>query len=1203
MDSGINNRSYQCPFCNNSLESRYSKCYNVYCEGQKFGLHNLVIYKLNPDLGIGKIVKILEIPTSRSLDEEDKAILTLYKVKFENNIVKIIHPVDLIHYVFSLNEKIKTEKGFGVINSSYFMNREGALSYEVLFSDGNVLQVYESDFLSQYPKPLSKILSKPNIDPPQQFLIKYWANLFYSYYTSYQVKCITNSRLSMLPHQVNVAHRLSEDFFPRVILADEVGLGKTIETGIFIKEMMARNLAERILIIVPATLVKQWQFELQNKFNMEFSIYDGKKIKDLKKKPLFRQKTTFRNPFYFDNLIICSLQFARNRKYIKLLSEISWDIVIFDEAHHLRRYLLNYSTGNYRNTLNYELAYNLSQNSQALLLLSATPLQLHSFELYSLIELIQREAFDNFSDFEHFRKNMPFINLLITNINQIKNLNNFEVKNTIKLLKELNYVDPKKDDGYLLERLQDTTFKSKLLKKIESDHTLSKFLIRNRKKNVFSDDVLNTRIVRTIVVNPTPEELKVYNEIRLYLANIYNSTMNKHNVGLGFIITTLQKLLTSSKYALLKSLERRLEQIDKLKSLSINLSALKEEDPEFFESELENEYLDTEISYQDNNKINSNSKNSNLDLINQEKIIEEFYTKLKKIPYDSKSAKLLELIKEIYEQNPHEKLLIFTQFVDTLFHLKELLELQQEDYQVEIFYGGMDKEEKDQAVERFRMNKGRSILLSTEIGGEGRNFQFARVLINYDLPWNPMKLEQRIGRLDRIGQSSKEIYIYNFFLEGTVETDIMFALDKRIHLFEESIGQLEPIIGKIEKDIKNIIFTEDDGVKRRKLNEFNRKLDIEIKRAKESEMQLDDLLIDKKSFQVDDLITSIAACEEVKLSHNELFLLVKYCFELRDHNFGNFLITDNCDSQSEDNVNCEVELQIENKILERSRNKLSKDYYGTFGLELAREREEIDFFALGHPLIDEIINLCRSDHFKGNSTILMVKRGLISDSLKKLVQTIDEAYIFIYEVKFQGYIVEIQYSSIVLDKYGKVLANLENSLLDIENYDIIFEFQENRESPINLEVGFLEDLLKFSKTSIKQKISQWKKDITKLNDKIFKLEMRKKDKIYNYNKKAQTIKFESLKRKLEQKINQRPSERQKKNIAKMDDEKKKKERFDHYQRLEEEIKVLEKDIKAVEKRIDDLSFEYEDRKNEMNKMNLSKFYTNLSSLAIVRFVD
>ena len=1203
MESITNGKIYHCPFCNNPLESRYSKCYNIYCEGQKFGLYNFILFKLNPDLGIGRIIKILEIPTSRSLDEEDKGNLRLFKVEFENNIVKIIHPIDLIHYLFPINQEIKTNKGSGVINSPYYLNKDGEISYEVLFSNGNILQVYESDFLSQYTKPLSKILSRHILDPPQQFLIKYWANLFHSYYTSYQVKCITNSRLSMMPHQVNVAHRLSEEFFPRVILADEVGLGKTIEAGIFIKEMMARNLAERVLIIVPATLVKQWQFELQNKFNMMFVIYDGKKVKELKKNSIFHHSATYRNPFYFDNLIICSLQFARNRKYIKLLSEISWDIVVFDEAHHLRRYLLNYSTGNYRNTLNYELAYNLSQNSQSLLLLSATPLQLHSFELYSLIELIQREAFENFSDFEHFRRNMPFINLLIKNVNQIKNLNNFEVKNTLKLLKKLNYVDPNKEDKYILEKLQEHSFKSKLVKKVESDHTLSKFLIRNRKKNVFSDDLLNTRIVKTIVVNPTPEELNVYNEIRLYLAKIYNSSMNKRNVGLGFIITTLQKLLTSSKYALLKSLERRLEQIDRLKSLSIDLSILKEEDPEFFELELENEYLDTEVSYQNSDEANNDSKNSGLDLINQEKMIKEFYSRLKQIPYDSKSDKLLELIQEIYQLNPNEKLLIFTQFVDTLFHLKELLEKQSEHYNIDIFYGGMDKEQKDKAVEKFRSNQGFSILLSTEIGGEGRNFQFARVLINYDLPWNPMKLEQRIGRLDRIGQSSKEILIYNFFLEGTVETDIIFALDKRIHLFEESIGQLEPIIGKIEKDIKSIIFTEDDGIKRRKLNEFNRKLDTEIKKVRESEMQLDDLLIDKKSFRVDDLITSTAACEEVKLSHNELFLLIKYCFDIKNHNIVNFHISNDCENQSNNIVNCKVLLQPQEELLKRSRHKLSKEYTGTFGLHLAREREEIDFFALGHPLMDEIINLCRSDHFKGNFTILNLKRELIPDSFKQLIKRITEAYLFIYEVKFQGYIVEKQYSSIVLDENGNVLDNFENILLNIDNFNVNFDFTQYDEQSINLNRELIESLSNLSKTSIKQKISQWKKEIKKLNNKIFKLEMNKKNRIYNYNKKAQTIKFESLKRKLEQKINQRPTERQKRNIANLDDMKKKKDRLERFQRLEEEIRILEQDIKDVEKKIDELSFENEDRKNEMNKRNLSKFYTNLSSFAVVKFVD
>ncbi len=1203
MDSKSKIKIYQCPFCNNVLNSRYSKCYNLYCEGQRFGLHNFIIYKLNPDLGIGRITKIIEIPISKSLDDQDSRFVKKYKVSFENNIVKIIHPIDLIHYLFAINESVRTNKGVGIINSQYFLKKDGEISYEILFSDGNIFQIAEAEILTQYQKPINKILAKKTLDSPQQFLIKYWSNLFYSYYTSYQIKCITNSRLSLMPHQVNVAHRLSEEFFPRVILADEVGLGKTIEAGIFIKEMMARNLAERILIIVPATLVKQWQFELQNKFNMVFTIYDGKKVKELKKKPVFKHKGIFLNLFYYDNLIICSLQFARNKKYAKLLSEISWDIVVFDEAHHLRRYVLNYSTGNYKNTLNYELAYSLSQNSQSLLLLSATPLQLHSFELYSLIELIQREAFDNFSDFEHFRKNMPFINLLITNVNQIGDLNNFEVKNTIKLLKRLGYIDYNTEGKQILEFIEDRGFKAKLMDKIESDHTLSKFLIRNRKKNVFSDDALNTRIVNTIVVNPTKEEIEVYNEIRLYLAKIYNSSLNKHNVGLGFIITTLQKLLTSSKYALLKSLERRLDQIDKLKSLSIDISDLREEDPEFFESELENEYLDSEISYQNHNKDQFDSKKVSLDLINQEKIIKEFYEKLKKIPYDSKSDKLIELIGEIYHQNSSEKILIFTQFVDTLFHLKQLLQKQQEDYYVELFYGGMDKEEKDKAVERFRSNKGFSILLSTEIGGEGRNFQFARVLINFDLPWNPMKLEQRIGRLDRIGQSSKEIYIYNFFLEGTVETDIMFALDKRIHLFEESIGQLEPIIGKIERDIKNIIFSEDDGVKRRKLNEFNRKLDIEVKKAKESEMQLDDLLIDKKSFQVDDLITSIAACEEVKLSHNELFLLMRYFFALDNHKYGNIILSQDCENQIKSRVNCELEIELNEKLLKNLSFNLNRIYKGTFGLDLAREREDIDFFALGHTLINEIINYCRSDSFDGIFTILNVKRDFLPKRIKQMGKNLNEAFLFIYNIKFQGYILENQYSTTIFNQTGNQIIEFENFLLDIENYNRIFQLRENGNQTFNLDKYPLDSLLKTSKMNIKRKTSQWKKEVRKLNDKIFNIEMKKKEKIYKFNRKALNLKLEAMKLKLERKTNQRPSERQKANLASLTDEKKKQEKIERYERLEEDIRFIEKDIRLIERQIDDLSFNYEDLKNEMKKRNLAKFYTNLTSFAIIRFID
>lgn len=1193
MVSKNNLEKYSCPFCGNELSSKFSKCFNRYCQGQKFSLDNIVIYRLNPELGIGRIIKKLEIPASKSLDEQDTYFIPKFKVRFENNIIKIIHPIDLIHFVFTLNEKVKTKSGIGVINSKNFFLKDGKISYEILFPNGTLSQIEESEINSIYQPTVKRLISRKRIDPPKNFLIKYWANLFYSYYTSYQIKCITNSRLSLMPHQINVAHRLSEEHFPRVILADEVGLGKTIEAGIFIKEMMARNLAEKILIVVPASLVKQWAFEMSNKFNIKFAIYDGKKVKELKQNGHYKTSDILENPFYYDNLIICSLQFARNPKYIDLLSRISWDIVVFDEAHHLRRYLLNQATGSYRETLNYTLARNLSNTSESLLLLTATPLQLHSFELYSLIDLIKRGAFDNFSDFEHFRKNMPFINLLVANVNQIEKLNNFEVKNTIKLLKNLNYIDQKKSDKEILNLIKNDAFKLNLVNRIEEDHTLWKFLIRNRKKTVFSKDLLNRRIAKTIIVNPTKEELEVYNEIRLYLAKIYNLSINEGSMGLGFIITTLQKLLTSSKYAFLKSLERRLEQIKRYKSLVISLEQLKEEDPEYFELEFEEENIESDIFGHLNGVRFNNDKKFALDLVNQEKMLIDFHDKLTSLPYDTKSNKLIELLSQIYESNKNEKILIFTQFVDTLMHLKELIQNQINESEVEVFYGGMDKDEKDKAVERFRASEKFSVLVSTEIGGEGRNFQFCRVLVNYDLPWNPMKLEQRIGRLDRIGQESKEIYIYNFFLEGTIETDIIFALNKRINLFEESIGVLEPIIGKIEKEIKEIVFIENEGRKRKKLNDFYRNLDEQFQKAKEIEMKFEDLLIDKKSFRLDDLITS---CEDVKLTHNELSLLLKYFFNLENNLYGYF-------ETFKDKINDPlIKINLKDTLLMNPNFTISEEYIGTFDLNLARGREDVDFFALGHPMVNTIIDFCRQDSFKGEFAYLKIKKDYLINNFQIDFQDDKTFYLLIFNVKFQGYIIEHQYIAIIIDENGKEFEELAEFILQIENFPKLFEF-ESLDEKLDLNNKPTEKIVQKAKIFVKRKTSKWKQEIRALNDKIYNLERNKKERIYKFKSKILNQKIEGLKHRLERKEKQKPTKKQMQNILNLTDEAKKRERLKIVEQTDEDINFIKKDIFVAEKKIDDLSFEFEDLKHEMIRRNLAKFYTNLSSLAIVKIIE
>ncbi|MCK4287547.1 MAG: hypothetical protein KAX18_15150, partial [Candidatus Lokiarchaeota archaeon] len=245
---------------------------------------------------------------------------------------------------------------------------------------------------------------------------------------------------------------------------------------------------------------------------------------------------------------------------------------------------------------------------------------------------------------------------------------------------------------------------------------------------------------------------------------------------------------------------------------------------------------------------------------------------------------------------------------------------------------------------------------------------------------------------------------------------------------------------------------------------------------------------------------------------------------------------------------------------------------------------------------------CMNDSFKGNYTLLNLKRDYLPDKLTTNLAPHNEFYLFIFSVKFQGYIIENQILPVLVDKDGRELKELQNFILNIENYDTIFEFNDNSKS--------YEDIFKLNpnlqpkaKGIIKSKTSIWKEEIKKLNDKIFTIERDKKKKIYAYNRRVLNYKWETLHQRLERNKKKKPTKKQLQNINSLNDEIKKQERLQVIHKLEEEIRFNERDIKLVEKKLDELSFEYEDLKNEMNRRNLAKFYTNLLSLAIIRLVD
>ena len=247
----------------------------------------------------------------------------------------------------------------------------------VAFAGGNIT-VHEDDLEPTVASP-EMLLARGELQDSCAHLLRLFAAYLQHAYRYDTRSGLSNARIEPEPHQVFVAHRVTSKLAPRMILADEVGLEKTIEAGLVLKELRARQLVERVLVVTPASLMRQWRTELATKFNETFEILDGPTVKYLGKDG--------RNPWQKVDNVICSLPFASNPSRAEQIVEADWDLVIFDEAHRVRR--TRPSSGDGHITRAYRLADELKDNVSGLLLLTATPIQLHAFELYSLIELVE----------------------------------------------------------------------------------------------------------------------------------------------------------------------------------------------------------------------------------------------------------------------------------------------------------------------------------------------------------------------------------------------------------------------------------------------------------------------------------------------------------------------------------------------------------------------------------------------------------------------------------------------------------------------------------------------------------------------------------------------------------------------------------------------------------------------------------------------
>ncbi len=525
---------------------------------------------------------------------------------------------------------------------------------------------------------------------------------------------IHSSRIEPLPHQISAVYEKMLPQNPlRFLLADDPGAGKTVMTGLFVKELIARAVLKRCLIICPGTLAEQWQDELHEKFFLNFKILADENFSDFCIAPL-------------DKL-------ARNKNLQENLRGSAWDLIVCDEAHKMSATL---SGNKIKYTRRFHLGKLLGKIARNFLLLTATP---HNGK---------REDFHLF----------------------------------------MSLIDPDRFEG--AKRLKNNVDVSDLMRRLVKED-----LLTFDAKPLFPE-----RIAYTVNYKLSAAEKNLYEQVTSYVANEFNRaerlTGDKKN-SVGFAMTILQRRLASSPRAIYKSLERRAQRLQKIKL--DNKIFLDAEDLDEYE-DFQNPEAEDELAER------VTSARTIAELEQEIKILKQLAALAKKVLFSGEDKKWFEL-SELLQTDDHflrrEKLIIFTEHRDTLEYLREKISslFGQEDL-IATIHGGLNHRERRRVEEKFKSDENVLILIATDAAGEGINLQNAHLMINYDLPWNPNRLEQRFGRIHRIGQK-KICYLWNLVAAETREGQVFNRLLKKLETERLALGgKVFDILGKISFDNK-----------------------------------------------------------------------------------------------------------------------------------------------------------------------------------------------------------------------------------------------------------------------------------------------------------------------------------------------------------------------------------------------------------------
>lgn len=671
----------------------------------------------------------------------------------------------------------------GVITGRTHKNPDGTIQYQVKFNNAESIFIIETK--------LEKVsVSESSFDLFQKGIfsdIGDYRRTLYKHRLSGELTNImysmNNSATKFLAHQFIPVTKFLESYSERLLIADEVGLGKTIESMYIWEELIARNSAQRLLIVVPAVLKYKWKNDLKQFFNIDAQIVTAENASN-GETLLQHMDNALKNPLGEHFALIISIEGLRiSSKVAEFLEKYAdirkiFDLVIIDEAHYLRN----------SSTASFKTGARLRDVSESMLLLSATPIQTGSDNFYNLLNLLSPEEFNNQITFDmQLKENVPLVQL--TNA-----LDNNSAKEVVEELIE-NALDTRvfSDDEDILELkeniddiLSNPNKRIAAIDRFKNKYFYNNYITRTRKRDVMKDRV--KRNIETIQFELFKYEKDFYDRVTEYLQK-----QGYDAEGLSvFRLIARQRQMASSMPAALMAW-RGLSTAD---STDLVDSETKEQGEDFgFDED-----IDTQKAYMPTFE--------DVDL-----------EKLKQL--DSKYNSFIKEIQKLIRHNPAEKIVVFSFFRDTIKYLYERMCL--DGISTIFIMGGMRGEDKNGRINDFK-TADINVLISSEVGSEGIDLQFAKYEINYDLPWNPMRIEQRIGRIDRIGQESPNIYIYNAVCQNTIEDRILDRLYSRIDVFRNSIGDLEEILGKKIQELAIDVFNNnkltDDEIEEKTL-QFN----------------------------------------------------------------------------------------------------------------------------------------------------------------------------------------------------------------------------------------------------------------------------------------------------------------------------------------------------------------------------------------------